>query len=58
MEVKIRVTYRKNKEVEKKIDAGVDEKINKLIKGIGGVWYAQGVSLESGIRDICFDIEI
>lgn len=51
---KIKVTYK----VEERINADMDETIKKQITGIGGKWYAQGMNTRTGIRDICFDMEI
>ena len=52
MKTKIKVTY------PAPLDAKADKKITNLIEGIGGEWYAQGMDMEKGIRDICFDLEV
>lgn len=36
----------------------LDQKIYQAMKSINAKWYAQGVNLEDGKRDICFDIEV
>lgn len=35
----------------------LDEKIQKALESIGCTWYAQGVDLSTGDRDIAFDYE-
>lgn len=52
--VVIRVKYRS----EDGISKTADEKILKIIKDVGGIWYAQGLDRTNGERDICFDLEI
>jgi len=55
MKAKIKVTYKiENQEINPDYDKLIVEKI----KSIGGDWYAQGVSISAGIRDICFDLEL
>lgn len=49
---RIKVTYEGN------IDTKLDAVIIGLMESIGGEWYAQGKEIESGIRAICFDVEL
>lgn len=55
MKARIEVTYNIS---EVKDIRAIDNFIRKLIKSIGGKWYAQGANLDNGMRDICFDLKI
>lgn len=35
-----------------------DEKVKELSASLGFKWYAQGMNLEAGERDICFEKEV
>jgi len=52
MKTKIKVTY--PGPVNQKVDDGIKIRMER----IGADWYAQGTNLETGIRDICFDLEV
>jgi hypothetical protein len=48
---KISVTY----SILEDIDIDIDNKIKTAMESIGCVWYAQGINLTNGVRDIAFD---
>lgn len=52
--VHIKATYK----IPNKIDTTLDGIIDEKIRSIGGDWYAQGLNKGTGIRDICFDLEL
>lgn len=52
--VQITVTYK----IKDRLSETVDKRIGEIINSIGGVWYAQGRNYTTGIRDICFDLDI
>ncbi len=40
------------------INTKLDQKIYQAMESIDATWYAQGVNLEDGKREICFDVEV
>ena len=50
--IRIKVEY------EGGINTSIDTELVSKMEGVGAKWYAQGKDMKSGIRDICFDLEI
>ncbi len=57
MKAKIKVTYNVG-DCPTAPCPKADKKIKQQIKSIGGKWYAQGGTLHTGERDICFELDI
>lgn len=52
--VRVKVTYK----LSENINPMLDQTIRNKMKTINGDWYAQGYNIDTGIRDICFDLAI
>ena len=50
--MQIKVTYRGGE-----VNLELDKRIKEALEAIGAKWYASGMEIDTGIRDICFDVD-